>query len=179
MLTDVNQTFTLNLSSDEFSSSTARLFFDLAGETGIVVIDDVSLKQVVSSGGSGGSSGSSNSFCNAQIKAFGGDTGSDITIRMFNVNATTMRIEIESADTDPVDLLVFPAGAWIPNTAGISVAPSEVSTGVWAGEFFFPDGAPETLEFFIEWSKVSFGGNWRSTDPNGDLDTIPFDATCN
>lgn len=183
MLTDVNQTFTLNLSSDEFSSSTARLFFDLAGETGIVVIDDVSLKQVVSSGGSGGSggSGSGDAWCNEEITHFGGDAGSEIIVSVFNVDASTMRIEIESADNDPVDALVFPAGDWTPSNAGISSAPAAVGNGVWAGEFFFPDNsAPETLEFYFLWSKESFEGNWSSVDNNNDpLDSVPFDNTCN
>jgi len=119
-------------------------------------------------------------FCNTQIQAFGGDAGSDIFVSIFNVDDQTMRVEIESADDDPVDLLVLPAGAWNPNNAGISIPPAEVegSPGVFAGEFFFPEGAPETVELFIEWSKVSFAGNWRSTTP-GELDAVDFNATCN
>ena len=118
-------------------------------------------------------------FCRTQIQAFGGDAGSDIFLSVFNVDATTMRVEIESADADPVDLLVLPAGAWNPSNAGISTAagPVDGSPGVYAGEFFFPDGAPENVELFIEWSKASFAGNWRSTTP-GELDTVAFNATC-
>ncbi len=125
----------------------------------------------------GGGGGGESPFCRTPIQAFGGDAGSDILLSVFNVDAQTMRIEIESADADPVDLLVLPAGAWNP-IPGISVPAAEVSPGVWAGEFFFPDGAPENVEFFIEWSKASFAGNWRSTDPAGPLDSVPFNATC-
>ncbi|WP_421804330.1 immunoglobulin-like domain-containing protein [Flagellimonas sp.] len=121
-------------------------------------------------------SGSTNPFCQTQIQAFGGDAGSDIFISVFNVDAQTMRIEIESADADPVDALVFPAGDWNP-VPGISVAPSEVSPGVWAGEFFYGGGAPANVEFNILWSKVSFGGNWSMNAP-GNLATVPFEATC-
>lgn len=120
--------------------------------------------------------GSTNPFCQTQIQAFGGDAGSDIFISVYNVDAQTMRIEIESADADPVDTLVFPAGDWNP-VPGISVAPSEVSPGVWAGEFFYGGGAPANVEFNILWSKVSFGGNWSMNAP-GNLSTVPFDATC-
>nr|WP_298998134.1 immunoglobulin-like domain-containing protein [uncultured Allomuricauda sp.] len=115
-------------------------------------------------------------FCQTQIQAFGGDAGSDILISVFNVDAQTMRIEIESADSDPVDDLVFPAGDWNP-VPGISVAPAEVSPGVWAGEFFYGAGAPTDVEFNILWSKDSFGGNWSMNAP-GNLATVPFNATC-
>ncbi|WP_422859593.1 immunoglobulin-like domain-containing protein [Flagellimonas sp. S174] len=115
-------------------------------------------------------------FCQTQIQAFGGDAGSDISISVFNVDAQTMRIEIESADSDPVDDLVFPAGDWIP-VPGISVAPAEVSPGVWAGEFFYGGQVPDDVEFNILWSKVSFGGNWSMNAP-GTLATVPFNATC-
>ncbi|MEM6525746.1 MAG: immunoglobulin-like domain-containing protein [Bacteroidota bacterium] len=119
-----------------------------------------------------------NPFCNTQIQAFAGDAGSDIFISVFNVDDLTMRIEIESADDDPVDLLVFPAGLWNPIPGLPSGPPTDQGDGVWGGDFFFPGGAPETVEFFIEWSKVSFPGNWRSTDPDGELDEVQFDATC-
>ncbi|MEO1096473.1 MAG: immunoglobulin-like domain-containing protein [Bacteroidota bacterium] len=117
-----------------------------------------------------------NPFCNTQIQAFGGDAGSDILISVFNVDAQTMRIEIESADGDPVDGLVFPAGDWNP-VPGISSAPADQGGGVWAGEFFYGAGAPENVEFNILWSKASFPGNWSQNEsPN--LSTVRFDATC-
>ncbi|GAB4515603.1 MAG: hypothetical protein Tsb004_24610 [Allomuricauda sp.] len=253
-LTEDTQTFTLNLTASDFGGADSRVLFDMAAETGVVVIDNVSLV-VGDSGGSdttapvitlngdatvdlnvgdsyteagatatddtdgdisgnivvGGDtvdvntagtyvitynvndaagnaanevtrtvnvidSGSTNPFCQTQIQAFGGDAGSDIFISVFNVDAQTMRIEIESADADPVDALVFPAGDWNP-VPGISVAPSEVSSGVWAGEFFYGGGAPANVEFNILWSKVSFGGNWSMNAP-GNLATVPFEATC-
>ncbi|MEM9857530.1 MAG: immunoglobulin-like domain-containing protein [Bacteroidota bacterium] len=115
-------------------------------------------------------------FCNTQIQAFGGDTGSDIFISVFNVDTQTMRIEIESADDDPVDNLVFPAGDWNP-VPGISSDPADQGNGVWAGEFFFGSGAPENVEFNILWSKVSFAGNW-SQNEGTNLSTVPFNNTC-
>ena len=135
--------------------------------------------RLCSNDGDGGGSGTVKEFCNTSIKAFGGDAGSDILLSIFNVDAQTMRVEIKSADNDPVDLLVLPAGAWVPNNAGISLNPGPVegADGVYAGEFFFPQGAPENVELFIEWSKVSFGGNWRSTAP-GTLDKVAFNAQC-
>ncbi|KAA2218662.1 PKD domain-containing protein [Maribacter flavus] len=180
-LTPETQTFTLQLAASDFGGANSRVLFDMGGEVGVVVIDNVSLVEggdgSDSNPGNGGGTGEVTAFCNTQIQAFGGDAGSDIFLSVFNVNATTMRVEISSADSDPVDLLVLPAGAWVPNDAGISMAPMEVSPGVWAGEFFFPNGAPENVELFIEWSKLSFAGNWRSTAPDI-LDTVAFNATC-
>ncbi len=153
-----------------------QIIFDVLGDgvEASIFVDNVFFYTADS--GSGGSAVSP--FCRTQIQAFAGDAGSDIFLSVFNVDAQTMRVEIESADSDPVDLLILPAGAWNPSNAGISLSPAEVSPGVWAGEFFFPDGAPDNVEFFIEWSKLSFPGNWRSTDPAGSLDTVPFTATC-
>ena len=178
-LTTDTQTFTLQLAANDFGGANSRVLFDMGAEEGVVVIDNVSL--VVGGDGSdtnggGGGGGDASPFCNTPIQAFGGDAGSDILLSVFNVDSETMRIEIESADSDPVDLLVLPAGLWNP-IPGISMSPAEVSPGLWAAEFFFPGGAPENVEFFIEWSKVSFAGNWRSTAP-GELDTVPFNATC-
>ncbi len=151
-----------------------QIIFDVLGD-GVeadIFVDNVFFYTDNSGGGASGES----PFCRTQIQAFGGDAGSDIFISVFNVDAQTMRIEIESADSDPVDGLVFPAGDWIP-VPGISVSPAEVSPGVWAGEFFYGAGAPANVEFNILWSKVSFGGNWSMNSP-GNLSTVPFDATC-
>ncbi|MEM9867467.1 MAG: immunoglobulin-like domain-containing protein [Bacteroidota bacterium] len=254
-LTTTTQTFTLQLAASDFGSANSRVLFDLAGDEGTVVIDNVSLVE----GGDGSDSEDSvapvitltgdatinltvgdpayvdegatatdnvdgditsnitvggdtvdttvagtytitynvsdaagnaaaevtrtviveapvSPFCQTQIQAFGGDAGSDILISVFNVDAQTMRIEIESADSDPVDDLVLPAGDWNP-VPGISVAPAEVSPGVWAGEFFYNPTAPDNVEFNILWSKVSFGGNWSMNAP-GNLASVPFIATC-
>ncbi|MBL7472209.1 carbohydrate binding domain-containing protein [Robertkochia sp. 1368] len=174
-LTTNTQTFTLELTAADFGGSNSRVLFDMGADVGVVVIDNVVLTET-SGGGNGGGAGAESPFCRTQIAAFGGDTGSEILLSVFNVDAQTMRIEIESADDDPVDNLVFPAGLWVP-IPGISIAPAEISPGVWAGEFFFPDGAPENVEFVVEWSKASFGGNWSSNAP-GELNTVPFNATC-
>ncbi|MEM8927253.1 MAG: PKD domain-containing protein [Bacteroidota bacterium] len=124
----------------------------------------------------GGGMGTESPFCRTQVQAFGGDAGSDIFISVFNVDSETMRIEIESADGDPVDDLVLPAGDWNP-VPGISSPPAEASPGIWAAEFFYNGGAPENVEFNILWSKDSFGGNWSLNSP-GNLSTVPFNATC-
>ncbi|WP_281540625.1 PKD domain-containing protein [Maribacter aestuarii] len=151
-----------------------QIIFDVLGD-GVeanIFVDNV----IFYTADGGGSGGTKSPFCLTQVQAFGGDAGSDILLSVFNVDAQTMRIEIESADGDPVDTLVFPAGDWNP-VPGISSAPAEVSPGVWAGEFFYGGGAPANVEFNILWSKVSFGGNWSLNAP-GNLSMVPFDATC-
>ncbi|XWN35983.1 MAG: T9SS type A sorting domain-containing protein [Balneola sp.] len=50
-LTENTQTFTLELTASGFGSSNSRVLFDMGAETGIVVIDNVSLKIKVDTGG--------------------------------------------------------------------------------------------------------------------------------
>ncbi len=142
---------------------------------GTYYIDDIEIAE--KSGGGGG--GETQAFCNTNVKAFGGDAGSDVLVSIFNVDAQTMRIEVTSADADPVDALVLPAGDWSP-VPGISVAANDDDAdGTWVAEFFFPDGAPATVDLYWLWSKASFGGNWQSHNFGAsETATVAFDATC-
>jgi len=116
--------------------------------------------------------GDESEFCERTIMGRNSEPGSDAIVSIYKVNSNTMVVEIESADSDPIDALVLPAGAWTPSTAGLN--PGMNDAGVYSQEFFFPDGAPENIEgFFFEWSKESFGGNWAST-----VITLPFDSNC-
>lgn len=178
-LTTETQTFTLQLAANDFGNANSRVLFDMGADVGVVVIDNVSLVEGgdgSDTNGGGTVEGDESPYCGTQVQAFGGDAGSDILLSVFNIDSQTMRIEIESADSDPVDVLVLPAGDWNP-VPGISSAPTEISPGIWAAEFFYGGGAPENVEFNILWSKVSFGGNWSLNSP-GNLSSVPFNATC-
>ena len=56
-LTSTTQTFTLTLSSADFGGANSRVIFDMGADTGVVVIDNVSLFCVDCGGGGGGGTG--------------------------------------------------------------------------------------------------------------------------
>ncbi len=164
----------------EFTSSASYndmvIFVDGPGTTaGTFYVDD--LEQYAPDTGGGG--GNESPYCNTSVFHLGipAEVASEVLVSIFNVDATTMRIEVKSANDDPVDALVLPAGDFNP-IPGISMAPADVGDGVWAAEFFYPAGAPTNAELYFLWSKVSFGGNWQFGGPGADLISVPFDATC-
>ena len=178
-LTTETQTFTLTLTAADFGLANSRVLFDMGADVGVVVIDNVSLKEDTSGGGGGGEPGEVDEFCNTSVLHFGGDAASEILVSIFNVDAQTMRIEVASANDDPVDALVLPAGDWSP-VPGIAVAPNDTDEdGTWTADFFYPEGAPTTVNLYFLWSKVSFEGNWQSHNFGaGETATVAFDATC-
>jgi PKD repeat protein len=143
-------------------------------ETGTYYVDDLSVGAASDTGGGG----EVESFCNTSVTHFGGDANSEVLVSIFNVNGTTMRIEVTSANDDPVDALVLPLGDWSP-VPGQPLAPNDDDgDGTWVAEFDFAGGAPETVDLYFLWSKASFEGNW-SSHQGTDRATVAFDATCN
>jgi len=175
-ITDTRTTYTVTLTADAFGEADNRVLFDLNEEAGVVNLDNVKLVE----DGSGGGGGSEvDEFCETPLTHFGGDPASEVIVSIFNLDAQTMRIEVASANDDPVDALVLPAGDWNP-VPGISVAANDDDgDGKWVAEFFFPAGAPETVDLYFLWSKASTGGNWQSHDFGaGETATVAFDAAC-
>ncbi len=72
-LTSTTQTFTLTLSSADFGGANSRVIFDMGADTGVVVIDNVSLFCVDCGGGGGGGTGG-NLATNGDFET-GDDTG--------------------------------------------------------------------------------------------------------
>ena len=95
------------------------------------------------------------------------ETASGIKLTISKINATSMYVEIESANTDPVDLLLVNGGSGATFSApDVSVAGKIKITLTWAT-------APANVSMELLWSKVSMAGNWM-------LNTfvVPFDASC-
>jgi len=179
-ITDTRTTYTVTLTASGFGEADNRVLFDLNAEAGVVNIDNVSLVEDAGSGGGGGTE--VDEFCNTSVLHFGGDPASEVLVSIFNVDAQTMRIEVTSANDDPVDALVLPAGEWNP-LPGISVgANDDDADGTWVAEFIFPDGAPATVDLYFLWSKVSTEGNWQSHDRAPEAEkrfaTVDFNAMC-
>ena len=108
-------------------------------------------------------------FCQTTVTHFNipAETASGIKLTISKIDATSMYVEIESATSDPVDLLLVNGGSG----ATISAPDNSVSgkikrTLTWTT-------APANVSIELLWSKVTMGGNWMIN-----TFTVPFDATC-
>ncbi len=81
-----------------------------------------------------------------------------------------MLVEIESANDDPVDVLIVTGGSGATISDENTVIPGKISrTLTWASN------PPDDVVLNVLWSKVSFPGNWMVIE--GQL-TVPFEASC-
>lgn len=109
-------------------------------------------------------------YCETMVTHFNiaGETASAINLTITNVDANTMYVEIESADADPVDLLL------VNNGSGATISESDASVpGKIRRTLTFSDAPPTDVSIELLWSKESFGGNWMLN-----TFTVPFLATC-
>jgi len=112
-------------------------------------------------------------FCAEPVNAFGNDPGSDVFLTIENIDPTTIRISIESADSDPVDDIVIPGQ---PFSAPVN------NNGVVSTTISLPN-PPASLDIEnILWSKVSApgggGGLWQLNAPGSAPISVPFNAVC-
>ncbi|RME98322.1 MAG: hypothetical protein D6772_09190, partial [Bacteroidetes bacterium] len=99
------------------------------------------------------------------------ETASAALLTITNVDASTMHVDIESANADPIDFLLV-------NTAPdvMVSAEMEISPGVFRRVLTWTTTPPANVTLNVLWSKVSFPGNWQIADPPGI--TVPFAASC-
>ncbi|MEO1262712.1 MAG: hypothetical protein AAFZ15_28150 [Bacteroidota bacterium] len=108
-------------------------------------------------------------YCETEVTHFAGDPPSAINLTIANIDANTMYVEIESADSDPVDFLQIDGAAGADISAVNASVPGKLSrTLTWAV-------APSDVTLNVLWSKESFPGNWQLGAGNI---TVPFAATC-
>lgn len=95
------------------------------------------------------------------------ETPSAIKLTISKIDATSMYVEIESANTDPVDLLL------VNNGSGATISAPDVSAAGKIKRTLTWTTAPADVNIELLWSKVSMPGNWM-------LNTflVPFNATC-
>lgn len=111
-------------------------------------------------------------YCETEVWHFGNpaELPSAIYLTITNSGASSMFIEIESANDDPVDLLIVEGGSGANISDENFTIPGKISrTLTWAGT------PPEDVILNVLWSKVSFGGNWQLNQANI---TVPFAAVC-
>lgn len=110
-------------------------------------------------------------YCEKTVTHFNiaAETASAIKLTISKVDASSMYVLIESADSDPVDLLIVNGGS------GATISDEDKSvTGKIKRTLTFSGTPPTDVSIELLWSKVSMGGNWM-------LNTfsVPFDASCN
>jgi len=114
----------------------------------------------------------SSEYCETETWHFNNpaEIPSAILLTIANMDANSIIVEIESADADPVDLLIVTGGSGAAISDENTSVPGKISrTLTWASD------PPADVSLNILWSKVSFGGNWMLSQT--DI-TVPFAATC-
>ncbi len=110
-------------------------------------------------------------YCETLSYHFGNpaETASVIYLTITNQDATSMYVEIESGDADPVDFLLITGGSGAVISDEIYPEPGIIRrTMTWTDP-------PADVIMNILWSKESFSGNWMLSAE--DI-TVPFAASC-
>jgi uncharacterized surface protein with fasciclin (FAS1) repeats/ribose 5-phosphate isomerase RpiB len=163
---EVSGTAPLNLAN---TYNKASIFFNFgtdgatAGEK-IYFWDDVQFVP-------GSSDPNDSQYCQTEVTHLGipAEIPSKIFLTITNVDATSMLVEIESADMDTVDFLLVIGGSGAMISDEDFSVPGKISrTLSWATP-------PADVTLNVLWSKVSFGGNWQLSPT--DI-TVPFAAEC-
>ncbi|MEI8084607.1 MAG: T9SS type A sorting domain-containing protein [Paludibacter sp.] len=107
-------------------------------------------------------------YCQTTVKHLNvaAETASAIKLTISKIDATSIYVEIESANTDPVDLLLVNGTTATVSAPDVSVAGKIKTTLTWTT-------APTDVSMELVWSKVSMAGNWMLN-----AFTVPFDASC-
>ncbi len=110
-------------------------------------------------------------FCETEVQHLGipAETASAIFLTIANISDTSMIVEIESANADPVDLLLVANGSGAMISDEDFSVPGKISrTLTWAAP-------PADVVLNVLWSKESFAGNWQLSPMEI---TVPFAAPC-
>jgi len=112
-------------------------------------------------------------YCNTQVFHFGNpaEVLSEANLTVSNLDPTTMKFTISSANADPIDDLIVAGGSGGAISAIDTTVPGEYSRNLsWTTP-------PTEVIFNVLWSKASSPGNWQLIPAAGN-DTLPFLASC-
>lgn len=145
-------------------------------EEHIIYFDNITFSAADNSGGGGDNGDGVVNYCDSTVYHLGSEaeTASAIKLTIVNVDEQSMKVEIESANDDPVDDLI------VNNISGPitgSPAVSEVTNtdGVLSRTLTWTSTPPTEVELNVLWSKASFDGNWQLGTENT---TVSFSYTC-
>ena len=127
------------------------------------------LMVAIATSGSKANAQAASAYCQTTVTHFNlpAETASGIKLTISKIDATSMYVEIESATSDPVDLLL------VNNGSGATISDPDASVSGKIRRTLTWATAPTNVEIELLWSKATMPGNWM-------LNTfsVPFDATC-
>jgi hypothetical protein len=127
------------------------------------------LMVAIATSGSKVNAQAASAYCQTTVTHFNipAETASGIKLTISKIDATSMYVEIESATSDPVDLLL------VNNGSGATISEPDASVSGKIRRTLTWTTAPTNVEIELLWSKATMPGNWM-------LNTfsVPFDATC-
>ncbi|WP_298778958.1 T9SS type A sorting domain-containing protein [uncultured Polaribacter sp.] len=128
---------------------------------------------VLSDGSSTSGGGSASNYCEKVVTHFGieAETASAIKLTIENSGTKTMKVTIESNDSDAVDEIVIPAVTGAPTVS----AKDESVSGKISVTLTWENTPTDDIDINVLWSKVSFEGNWQLKE---DPVTVKFDSSC-
>ena len=106
--------------------------------------------------------GGASPYCNTQTYHFmnPAEVASSIYISVGNNGAGSIFVEVQSADSDPVDDLIINSA-----TGGYALGTMTNSAGVYRNTMTW-SGTVDSVDINVLWSKASFGGNWQWSTSN-------------
>lgn len=111
-------------------------------------------------------------YCDTQVYHMmnPNELASTVFLTIENTGAQSMKVSVESADADPVDVLVVTGGS------GAAIGPEDLSVpGIISRDLTWAGTAPDTITLNVLWSKVSFPGNWQFG--SSDIQVL-FNSSC-
>ncbi|MEK9603049.1 MAG: hypothetical protein VW127_01330, partial [Flavobacteriaceae bacterium] len=126
---------------------------------------------------SSGDSSNDDGYCEKTVTHFGiaAETASAINLSIAKQSQNSMKVTIESADSDPVDdLIVNNSSGPITGEPQVS-AKDESVAGKLTITLTWPNNVPDNITLNVLWSKNSNPGNWMLSEQ--DI-TIPFNSSC-
>lgn len=115
--------------------------------------------------------GPSTQYCETTVTNLNipGDVISAIKLSISNLSTNSMYVEIESANSDPVDSLFVTI--MMP---GVQISDQIIPvSGKIRRTLTFTGQAPPTVTLTVSWSKISYADRWMTTQI-----TVPFTASC-
>jgi hypothetical protein len=111
-------------------------------------------------------------YCQSIVSQLGNpaEIASQVLLSISKVNANSMKVEIESANNDPVDFLLVTGGSGASISAENTSVPGKISRILT-----WNNTPPSEVNLNVIWSKASFGGNWQLS--SSDV-TVDFDSKC-
>lgn len=165
-----------NPPGEEFNGISLFPDFRNGRSENVIYLDNLTFSAVEGGGGGGEEPGGSSAYCNTTVTHFGiaAETASAVKLSIGNRDESSMFVSVESADSDPVDLLIVNNSSG-PITGSPAVSEPVIENGKYTIILTWNEAPPAEVVLNVLWSKVSNPGNWMLSQQDV---TVAFNATC-